>query len=146
MQMPAQFIGPSGSVQRVLDADPEGFRGTPSYTPPEILNGEPYERTRADIWAMGMVLCELIIGSPPFGTTEDVMMASIYRGWGVAVRQALLPVWYIVGSCLHWDYYVRPSAAELQLRVGYLPILLERQQVLGVDIEAHWADGVVYVE
>jgi serine/threonine protein kinase len=41
------------------------FAGTPYYVSPEILNERPYN-TKADIWALGVTLYELICLQPPF--------------------------------------------------------------------------------
>ncbi len=142
MQLPADFIGSRNPQMATLDLHPENFRGTTVYTPPEILDGKPYIRAAADIWAMGLVLCEMITGVPPFLSMEALMCAQLYYGAGERTRKQLLPVWYLVGSCLHWNFLMRPSAAELQLRDDYLPILLERQQLIGDDIENNWADGM----
>ncbi len=143
MQLPTRFDGSSDAEIRLMDFKPQHFCGTTLYMPPEVLNNEPYDRNAADVWAMGLVLCEMIVGFPPFMTVEGVIRAQLYCGGGEGIRAALLPVWYIVGSCLHWDYCLRPSAAELQLCDAYFPIFLERQTFFGEDIENHWADGMV---
>ena len=44
-----------------------GKIGTSSYMAPEIHQGAPYKGTEVDIFALGIVLFQMIIGRPPFG-------------------------------------------------------------------------------
>jgi serine/threonine protein kinase len=40
--------------------------GSPHYASPEIIRGERYEGTKADIWSVGVVLFALVAGKLPF--------------------------------------------------------------------------------
>lgn len=44
--------------------------GTPYFMAPEVIRGEPYGK-KADIWALGCALYELVMLKRPF--THDVM-------------------------------------------------------------------------
>ncbi|KAI0092392.1 kinase-like domain-containing protein [Irpex rosettiformis] len=119
---------------RLLDTDPGWFCGTKTYTPPEILNGEEYEAMSADVWAMGLVLCYMLVGRLPFsdlGCLQEGLF-DVYNLLGGA-WEALLPVWFIVGRCLSSDHLWRPRASELQLRDNFLPLSMEYQKFIGVD-------------
>jgi serine/threonine-protein kinase len=64
--------------------------GSPSYLAPEVLNGDAAD-PKADIWALGVTLYELITGEKPFkGKDADELFGSIRRG-GFRKIRALAP-------------------------------------------------------
>lgn len=62
--------------------------GTPTYMPPEQVNGQRDIDHRADVYALGVVLYEMVVGAPPFGA-ETLMELSvrIHEGKYVPVTQ-----------------------------------------------------------
>jgi eukaryotic-like serine/threonine-protein kinase len=54
--------------------------GSPSYIAPERLAGAPYD-ARADLYAVGVILYELLAGARPFGdgTPKEIMQRVMYR-------------------------------------------------------------------
>ena len=50
--------------------------GTPNYIAPEVISGKVGHSYEADVWAIGVLLYTLLVGSPPFDSDE---VKSIYR-------------------------------------------------------------------
>jgi len=60
--------------------------GSPSYMPPEVLEGDPGSPA-ADVWSLGVSLFELLTGEKPFaGKTAQDLFAAIRRGRHRRVR------------------------------------------------------------
>ena len=71
-------IANGGSEGRITQAGM--VHGTPAYMSPEQCRSEPLDG-RADLYSLGCVLYELIIGQPPFGEAPvaEVMSGHLYR-------------------------------------------------------------------
>lgn len=107
--------------------------------PPELHLGKQFEAEAADVWAMGIVLFFLLAGYPPFWTIDDIkarhirfpdIMEPVY--W-----ESIIPQWYILGSCFRGNPRYRPTAAELQMREGFMPVAWARQEVFGKTISCY---------
>jgi serine/threonine protein kinase len=98
--------------------------GTPAYMAPEQCRGEPLDG-RADLYSVGCLLHELLVGRPPFGDSPavEVMSGHMYRP-PPPVRQ-LMPerpipeaLEALVLACLHKAKGQRPaSGRELAARL-----------------------------
>jgi serine/threonine-protein kinase len=98
--------------------------GTPAYMAPEHCRGEPLD-ARADLYSVGCLLHELLVGKPPFGDSPavEVMSGHMYRP-PPPVRQ-LMPerpipevLEALVLACLNKAKARRPaSARELAARL-----------------------------
>ena len=98
--------------------------GTVGYAAPEQARGEP-PTPRADVFSLGCVLCECLLGEKPFGGDTDVaVMASMLDGDTARVTARLdhvpLPLVRLLAKMLASDPQARPSdgaavAAELAL-------------------------------
>jgi tetratricopeptide (TPR) repeat protein len=104
--------------------------GTPLYMPPEQLDGKKVDG-KADVYALGVVLHELVAGEPPFGATRSVlaMIAEKRNGrrrrLGVEAPRALDA---LLDRALLPDPVERPTAADLARELGPLLATKERQR------------------
>jgi serine/threonine-protein kinase len=87
--------------------------GTPHYMSPESFHGAA-EGPAADVYALGILLYELICGRPPYDSDSvpDLMHLHLQ---GHPDRRPGIPdaLWDIITSCLEQKPGLRPSAAEL---------------------------------
>ncbi|BFZ18847.1 hypothetical protein BsWGS_21886 [Bradybaena similaris] len=52
------------------------IKGTPLYMSPELVEEKPYDHT-ADLWALGCILYELFVGTPPFYTNSIIQLVKM---------------------------------------------------------------------
>lgn len=48
--------------------------GSPCYTAPECLCGQQYDGRMSDVWSLGVILFELIVGNHPWNTANSAIM------------------------------------------------------------------------
>ncbi|XP_033610342.1 serine/threonine-protein kinase fused isoform X2 [Cryptotermes secundus] len=54
------------------------IKGTPLYMAPELIEEKPYDQN-ADLWSLGCIIYELLVGSPPFCTSSILHLVRLIR-------------------------------------------------------------------
>lgn len=54
------------------------IKGTPLYMAPELIEERPYDHN-ADLWSLGCIVYELVVGIPPFQTTSILHLIKLIR-------------------------------------------------------------------
>ncbi len=124
-------VGPGGSPHLIdfnlsgQDAPPGTVRGTPAYMAPELLDAltklptSPIDPHKADLFALGVVLYELLTGHHPFqpnsgsaaNVTTDTLAAAIRGGPPLFPNEIPPSVARVIASCLAVDPAARPANA-----------------------------------
>jgi len=94
--------------------------GTPAYMAPEQAAGERTVDHRADVYAVGALLFEMLSGSPPFaGSWQQIVMEKMAKdapSLASRLPDAPTPVVRLVARCLSRDPAARPPSAAALLR------------------------------
>jgi eukaryotic-like serine/threonine-protein kinase len=87
--------------------------GTAAYMAPEQARGKPVDE-RADIWAFGAVLFEMLAGASPFSggeTVSDALVSVIARepDWATLPKETPPHIRRLLMRCLQQGFQVAPA-------------------------------------
>jgi hypothetical protein len=125
----AAVRAPAGGVASPQLTGTGMLLGTPQYMSPEQLTGEvPTDKT--DVYGLGLVAYELLCGAAPFEATSPMHLMAAHLREVPKPLSELRPdvdpeLEQLVGACLEKDPAARPSAADIQRRLGAAEVILE---------------------
>ena len=136
-------FGVAKAVTQSRLTEPGRRLGTAAYMSPEQAEGKPVD-ARADLWALGAVLHEMLTGTRPFqGGREVAVLRAILQDEPVPVRKRRSEVppalERVVTRCLQKEPDVRYASAEALLddlraaRRGEAPVHAEASAPEGID-------------
>jgi|GEM_PF-962404 len=108
-------FGSTSPLEAIGDQSASAFFGSPAFLAPEQIQDATHIDTRADIWALGALLYNLVAGSLPFqaDTLSGVLVAVVYDAPAL-LTDAPYDLARIVARCLDKDPSKRPrDVAEL---------------------------------
>lgn len=110
-------------IARILDAPglttPQAIIGTPHYMAPETISGgDP--TPSADVYALGVVLYELVVGRPPYAGDPMAVLRSHLDEKPVRPAGIADELWSVISSCMNKDREQRPTAVELAVTLSSL--------------------------
>lgn len=97
-------FGMTSALDGMSDAHTTTLFGSPAYLSPEQIQAPERADTRADFWALGAILFELITGKPPFAadTLSGVLVAVAYDA-APLLTEAPYELARVVSECLAKD-------------------------------------------
>ena len=87
--------------------------GTLYYIAPEVLSGKSYDK-HADIWSLGVILYELVVGKTPFEDEDSKKTAENIQAGNYEIPSSISPLLKdLISRILVLDDKMRPTAEDI---------------------------------
>lgn len=109
--------------------------GTPYYLAPERIQNQPYDG-RSDVYAMGIMAYQLLVGTVPFGAQDDNMFSAVLAHLNEPIPDLPMDLLnavpkelaLLVKRAMSKDPEERPTASEFASEARKIAAMLEGQQ------------------
>lgn len=120
--IPKKKLTPSLSSTNLRKKEVYRIVGTPDYMAPEIVKGEDCNSPNVDLWSLGVILYEFLVGIPPFNDDSVEKVFSNIKNMKME--------WPNIG---HGDDCISPEAADL-IKKLMNPKPSQRLSISGIKI------------
>jgi len=117
---------PKGGMTAVL----ETCCGSPAYAAPELVTGQNYLGSEADVWSMGVLLYALLCGFLPF---DDENISALYRK--IQEGKYEKPIWLSAGSLCMLNKMLQVDAKR---RITLKELLTDPWMMEGYEQPVKW--------
>ena len=128
-----QITGKSSQLSQTI--------GSPSYVPPEYFDNDKRVSFGSDLWSFGVLLYELFIGTPAFGSeasgysTGDVLKNIITCNISSEISSIPEPYQSVIRQCLVKDRKERVQSCDVLIRllkpINETTVLLKEERIIG---------------
>ncbi|KJP85453.1 serine/threonine protein kinase, partial [Plasmodium fragile] len=129
------------SIEQIVASPSSAYPSVSFWTPPEILRGHKGKSFYADVYALGIVLWEMLTDSVPFNYPfKSHLVASVgYAKEELTYNNIPEPVQGLIKSCVHRNMYKRPTFGQI---LAELSRLYEKANTKAEDALMSFMDGV----
>jgi len=93
------------------------YYGSPMYMAPEVLNRDPHNALLADIWSLGVILYQILVGDSPWSTAEsldDLFDLVVFEPVVQIPSTISPPLKTLISSMLSHEPTKRPSTFQIK--------------------------------
>ncbi|ANQ08321.1 Uncharacterized protein PCOAH_00023890 [Plasmodium coatneyi] len=128
------------SVERIVASPSSAYPSVSFWTPPEILRGQRGKPFYEDVYALGIVLWEMLTRSVPFNYPfKSHLVASVgYAKEELTYSNIPEPIQGLIKSCVHRNMYKRPTFGQI---LAELSRLYEKANTKAEDALMSFMDG-----
>jgi serine/threonine protein kinase len=128
-------FGMASPIEAIGDASASAWFGSPAYLAPEQIQTPSAVDARADIWALGVVLYQMIKGEIPFAAdTVSGMIVSVVMDTPALLTDVPYQLARVVGTCLEKDPARRFASVE-ELAAALVPFAGEEGRRLSERVK-----------